>query len=137
MTATVLWDGKLSFCLFFNSAVCLLVVSRPSKMLVYLRDGSAQTSCHNEIEVADQTFYLIQSQYTDTGPTSPSADHITPGAWQGSHWSGFFVCLFVCFFFLLVIGMTRLGKIPSQEGFEPRIFRSRGGRPNHKASDAV
>ena len=29
------------------------------------------TCCHTEIEVADQTFYLTQSQYTDTGPTSP------------------------------------------------------------------
>ena len=45
------------------------------------------TRCHTEIEVADQTFNLTQSQYTDTGPTSPSADPITPGAWQGSHWS--------------------------------------------------
>ena len=45
------------------------------------------TCCHTEIEVADPTFYLTQSQYTDTGPTSPSADPITPGAWQGSHWS--------------------------------------------------
>ena len=43
------------------------------------------TCCHTEIEVADPTFYLTQSQYTDTGPTSPSADPITPGAWQGSH----------------------------------------------------
>ena len=32
------------------------------------------TCCHTETEVADQTFYLTQSQYTDTGPTSPSAD---------------------------------------------------------------
>ena len=45
------------------------------------------TFCHTEIEAADQTFHLTQSQYTDTGPTSPSADPITPGAWQGSHWS--------------------------------------------------
>ena len=45
------------------------------------------TCCHTEIEVADPTFYLTQSQYTDTGPTSPSADPRTPGAWQGSHWS--------------------------------------------------
>ena len=45
------------------------------------------TCCHTEIEVADQTFYLTQSQYTDTRPTSPSADPITPGTWQGSHWS--------------------------------------------------
>ena len=29
------------------------------------------TCCHTEIEVADQTFYLDLSQYTDTGPTSP------------------------------------------------------------------
>ena len=45
------------------------------------------TCCHTEIEVADQTFHLTQSQYTDTRPTSPSADPITPGAWQCSHWS--------------------------------------------------
>ena len=42
------------------------------------------------IEIADQTFYLTQSQYTDAGPTSLSADPITPGAWQGSHWSANF-----------------------------------------------
>ena len=48
------------------------------------------TCCHTEIEVADPTFYLTQSQYTDTGPTSPSADPRTPGAWQGSHWSANF-----------------------------------------------
>ena len=76
------------------------------------------TCCHTEIEVADQTFYLTQLQYTDTGPTSPSADPIMPGAWQGSHWSANFS----------VTGMTRPGKIPSQAGFEPGIFRSRGGR---------
>ena len=64
-------------------------------MLVYLRDGSAQIILHRwrddivvhtEIEAADPTFYLTQSQYTDTGPTSPSADPIMPGAWQGSRW---------------------------------------------------
>ena len=45
------------------------------------------TCCHTVKEVADQTFYLTQSQYTDTRPTSPSADPITPGAWQVlSHW---------------------------------------------------
>ena len=48
------------------------------------------TCCHTDIEVADPTFYLTQSQYTDTGLTSPSADPITPGAWQGSHWSANF-----------------------------------------------
>ena len=45
------------------------------------------TSCHTEIEVADQTFHLTRSQYTDSGPTSPSTDPITPGAWQVGHWS--------------------------------------------------
>ena len=45
------------------------------------------TCCHTEIEVADQTFLLTQSQYTDTGPTSPSTDPISPGPWQSSHWS--------------------------------------------------
>ena len=49
------------------------------------------TCCRTEIEVAYQAFYLTQSQYTDTGPTSPSADPISPGAWQGSHcWSANF-----------------------------------------------
>ena len=40
-----------------------------------------------EIKVVDQTCYLTQSQYTDTGPTSPSADLVTPDARQGIHWS--------------------------------------------------
>ena len=48
------------------------------------------TCCHTEIEVANQTFYLTQSQYTDTRPTSPSTDPLTPSAWQGSHWSTHF-----------------------------------------------
>ena len=39
------------------------------------------TCCHTESEVEDQTFYLTQSQYTDTGPTISSADpiHQMPG----------------------------------------------------------
>ena len=60
------------------------------------------TCCHTEIEAADQTFQLTQSQYTDTGPTSQSTDPITPGAWQGSHWSANFY----------VTGMTRPPKKP-------------------------
>ena len=42
------------------------------------------TCYHTDIKVADQTFHLTQSQYTDTGLTSPSTDPITPGAWQCS-----------------------------------------------------
>ena len=48
------------------------------------------TCCHTEIEVADQTFRPTQSQFTDTGPTSPSTDPITPGAWHDSHRSANF-----------------------------------------------
>ena len=55
------------------------------------------TCCHTEIEFADHTLYLTQSQFSDTGPTSPSTDPITPGTWQGSHWNANFE----------VTGMTR------------------------------
>ena len=106
--------------------VCWLVGCLTSQQHASVSQGricsNRFTCCHTEMEVADPTFYLTQSQYTDTGPTSPSPDLITPGAWQGSQW---------------VTGMTRPGKIPSQAGFEPRIFRSRGGRLNRWASDAV
>ena len=68
------------------------------------------TCCHTEIEVADPTFHLTQSQYTDTGPTSPSADPITPGAWQGSHWSAN----------VEVTGMTRPRKNPGASGIRTR-----------------
>ena len=71
--------------------VCLLVACLTSQQQASVSQGRICsdnfTCCHTEIEVADQTFYLTQSQYTETGPTSPSADPITPGAWQGSHWS--------------------------------------------------
>ena len=73
------------------------------------------TCCHTEIEVADQTFYLTPSQYTDTGPTSPSADPITPGAWQGNHWSASFE----------VTGMTRPRK------------KSRGKRDSNPGPSAL
>ena len=72
-------------------AVCLFVGCLSSQQLASVSQGRICTDnftcCHTEIEATDQTFHLTQSQYTDTGPTSPSADPITPGAWQGSHWS--------------------------------------------------
>ena len=68
------------------------------------------TCCHTEIQVADPTFYLNQSQYTDTGSTSPSADLISPGAWQGSHWSANFE----------VTGMTRPRNNPGSAGIRTR-----------------
>ena len=77
-----------------GTIVCLLVGCLTSQQQASVSQGRICsdnfTCCHTEIELADPTFYLTQSQYTDTGPTSPSADPITPGAWQGSHWSANF-----------------------------------------------
>ena len=74
--------------------VCLFVGCLSSQQHASVSQGRICTDnltcCHTEIEAADPTFHLTQSQYTDTGPTSPSADPITPGAWQGSHWSANF-----------------------------------------------
>ena len=61
------------------------------------------TCCHTKKEAADQTCHLTQSLYTDTGPPTPCADPITPGAWQGSHWSTNFS----------VTGMTGPGESPT------------------------
>ena len=76
------------------AAVCLFVGCLSSQQHASVSQGRICTDnftcCHTEIEAADQTFHLTQSQYTDTGPTSPSADPKTPGAWQGSHWSANF-----------------------------------------------
>ena len=68
------------------------------------------TCCHTEKEVAHPAFHLTPSQYTDTGPTSPRADPITPGG----------VATGVPVFKSLV-GLDP-GKISAQAGFEPGIF---------------
>ena len=74
--------------------VCLLVACLTSQQHASVSQelicSDNFTYCHTEIEVTDQTFYLTQAQYTDNRPTSPSADPITPGAWQGSNWSANF-----------------------------------------------
>ena len=91
---------------FVTVNVCWLVGCLTSQQQASVSQGRICSDnfvcCHTEIEVADPTFYLPQSQYTDTGPTSPSADPITPGAWQSSHWSANFE----------VTGMTRPRKNP-------------------------
>ena len=82
------------------------------------------TSCRTEIEVADQTFKrsnLTQSQYTDTGPTSAIADPITPGAWQGSHWSAN----------IEITGMTRPRKNPGASGIRTRDLPLSRRTPYH------
>ena len=99
-----------------STTVCLLVgylTSKQQASVSQVRICSDKfTCCHTKTEAADQTFYIIQSQYTDTGQTSSSADPITPGSW----W---------------VTGMTWPSKISaSQAGIKPRIFRSWGGRFN-------
>ena len=93
--------------------VCLLVGCLMSQQHVSVSQGwicRNFTCCHTEVEVADQTFYPTQSQYTDTGLTSPSADPIMPSAWQGSHWSANF----------WVTGMTRPRKNPGASGIRTR-----------------
>ena len=79
---------------FLEMIVCLLVGCLTSQQHASVSQGwicsDKFTCCHTEIAAADQTFYLTQSQYTDTGPTSPSANPIMPGAWQSSHWSANF-----------------------------------------------
>ena len=59
--------------------------------------------CHTEAEVTHRTCCLSHSQYTDTRPTSRSADPVTPDAWQCSRRSTHFE----------VTGMTR--KKPERE----------------------
>ena len=76
--------GNISF-------VCWLVACLTSQQHASVCQGRIYsddfTCCYTDLEFANQTFHLTQSQYTDTGRTSPSTDTITPGAWQGSHWS--------------------------------------------------
>ena len=71
-------------------AVCCLTSQQHASVSLGRICSDYFTCCHSEIEVADPTFHLTQSQYTDTGPTSPNTDPITPGAWQGSHWNANF-----------------------------------------------
>ena len=87
---TDLKEGKLGKSLLFRKPVkgCLFVgwlLNVPATG-EFISGTDPLICCHTEIEVADQTFHLTHSQYTDTGLTSPSTDPITPGAWQGNHW---------------------------------------------------
>ena len=105
--------------------VCLLVACLTSQQQASVSQGQICTDnftcCHTEIEAANQTFHLTQSQYTDTGPTSPSADPIrqAPGR----------VATGVPIFKSLV--WLDPEKIPALAGFEPGTSHSPGGRLNH------
>ena len=91
LMATTAMKKKLMKIVTTGMIVCLFVGCLTSQQHPSVSQGRICTDnftcCHTEIEAADPTFHLTQSQYTDTGPTSPSTDPITPGAWQGSHWS--------------------------------------------------
>ena len=91
----------------FGLPVCWLVGCLTSQQHASVSQGRICSgnfaSCHTEIEVADQTFYLTQSQYTDTGLNNPST-------WQGSHWSANFE----------VTGMTRPRKNPGTSRIRTR-----------------
>ena len=59
-----------------------MAASRPGNMLVHLSGESAQTviraaTLRQKWQI--QSSYLTQSQYANTGPTSLSADPLTPG----------------------------------------------------------
>ena len=104
---------------------CLLVGCLTSQQHASVFQGRICTDnftcCHTEIEAADQTFYLTQSQYTDTRPTSPSPDPKTPGDWQGSHRSANFG----------VTGMTRPRKNPGASGIRTRDLLLSRRTPYH------
>ena len=106
--------SRVSSVVVWFEVICLFVGCLTSQQHASVSQGRICsdnfTCCHTEIEAADPTFHLTQSQYTDTGPTSPSADPITPGAWQGSHWSANFQ----------VTGMTRPRKNPGASGIRTR-----------------
>ena len=88
-----------------------LVTQRPSNTLQGRTYSHSCPNCHAEIKAAKQTCSFTQSQYTDTGPTSPSVDPVAPDAQEGSN-----LTTNVEF-----TGMTRPGKSPTcRAGIEPR-----------------
>ena len=99
------------FCCFLQTdELCVFVGCLTSQQHASVSQGWICSDnfmcCHTEIEIADPTFQLTQSQHIDTGPTSPSTDPILPGAWQGIYWSGNF----------WVTGMTQPWKNPGASG---------------------
>ena len=69
--------GVGCFVLFVLFSVCL--TSKQNTRCVLATDLLRQVMyCHSEAKIADQTCYLIQSQHTETGPTSSSVDLVMP-----------------------------------------------------------
>ena len=80
-----------------------------SNMLVYLRDGSAQTILH-AATLGQKLQIKLSISPSHSILTSPSTDPISPGAWQGSHWNANFS----------VTGMTQPRQNPVESGIRTR-----------------
>ena len=130
-TKKLLTTHSLRFLALVTRQTTRLVICLTSQQQASVSQGRIcsdnLTCCHTVIEDADSTFNLTQSQYTDTGPTSPSADPITPGAWQGSHWSANFQ----------VIGMTRQRKKSGGSGIRTQDLPLSRRTPYHQANEVV
>ena len=93
-----------------------MLLNVPFHTLVHFRDGPAQTSLRAATlrqKLQIKAFHLTQSQYTDTGPTSPRADPTTGEPLECqclSHW------------------YDSTPKLPSASRVHTEISRSRGGR---------
>ena len=83
-TLQTVWLSHCIAC-FIMWIVCWLVDWLTSQQHASVSQGRICsenfTCCHTEIGVADPTFYLTQSQYTDTGPTlySQAPDRVATG----------------------------------------------------------
>ena len=81
----------------------------PAKCISWRICSGNFTCRHTESKAADQTFYLTQSQCTNTGPTSPNADHVTPATGVS----------FFFFFFFSSYWYDSTRNIPAEAGIEP------------------
>ena len=68
VSVCVSWSGCLCPCKISRFVCCLTSQQQASVSQRWICADNL-TCCHTEIEVADQSFYLTQSQYTDTRPT--------------------------------------------------------------------
>ena len=115
-------------CLRISSDTCKKSLKRPSAVVCWLLNVPATCLCISGMDLLRQlnvlshwyrscrSNFLSQSQYTDAGPTSPSMDSITPGAWQGCHWSTNFK----------VTDMTTWKKIHGESRNWTQVCRSQG-----------
>ena len=117
--------------------VCLLLSCLTSQQHASVSQGRICsdnfTCCHTEMQVADPTFHLTQSQYINTGPTSPSTDPITPGAWQGSHWSAIFLSLW--YDSTPEKSRSKLDSNPGSSALEVDALTTRPTRRSHDGMD--